>query len=79
MVDRAVKTNRKPQLISVVPRSPKNPTNDFMAMINNVVATAFFIGMFSNKTNAGIMRKPPPMPITPVKRPILIPEQIIKR
>ena len=78
MVDMVVKTKRNPQFISVFPRSPKNPTNDFMAMINNAVATAFFIWIFSNKTNAGIIRKPPPTPITPVSKPIIIPAKIIK-
>ena len=78
MVDMVVKTNRNFQFISVFPRSPKNPINDFMAMMNNVVATAFFIWIFSNKTKAGIIRKPPPIPKTPVNRPIIIPAKIIK-
>jgi hypothetical protein len=51
--------------------SPKNPMSEFMAMMKSEVPTAFFMGNFANKTNDGIIKKPPPAPTNPMMIPIV--------
>ena len=77
-VETIVNPIRKSQFISKFPTSPINPINDFRAIINNEVATAFFMGSFTNKTKVGMIKKPPPIPTTPVNKPIRMPCNIIK-
>ena len=66
----AVKLNKKIQLMVKFSTSPKKPIKEFIAMINNEVPTAFFIGNFANNTNDGIIRNPPPAPTSPIIIPI---------
>jgi hypothetical protein len=50
--------------------------SDFMAIIKREVPIASFMGIFSIMTRAGIMRKPPPAPTSPVTAPVMIPSII---
>ncbi len=65
----AVKESKKVQSISRFFTSPKKPISDLIAIINSEVATAFFIGNLASNTKAGMIKKPPPAPITPVMTP----------
>ena len=74
----AEKTNRKLQSMACPrPRSPKNPSKDFDAIIINEVPTACFMGNFAKTTSAGIIRKPPPAPTNPVTNPTISPSTSI--
>lgn len=59
-------------------KSPTNPSNDLSEIIKSDAPTAFFIGIPRNKTSAGIIKKPPPAPKTPVTKPTTAPSVIIK-
>ena len=61
------------QSMSMLLRSPVKPINDFAAIINKEVPTAFFIGKFANNTNAGMIRNPQPAPTRPVNTPTKAP------
>ena len=77
--DNNVKLKRNDQLMFIVNASPKKkPDNDFKAIITNEVPTATFISVFANMTNAGMIKKPPPAPIKPVKAPTITPSINIK-
>ena len=67
-----VNVRRNCQSIINVFMSPKNPTKDWIAIINKDVLIAFFIGSFTSKTNAGTIKNPPPAPTKPAKTPIPI-------
>ena len=49
--------------------SPVKPINELIVIINNEVPMAFFIGNLANFNKAGIIKKPPPAPINPIKIP----------
>ena len=51
-------------------KSPIIPINDFKKIIIKEVPIAFFIDSPPNKTNIGIIKKPPPAPTNPVTNPI---------
>ena len=59
------------QSIVMVCISPKNPISEFMAMMKREVPTAFFIGNLANKSNDGIIKKPPPAPTNPIMIPMV--------
>ena len=77
-IDKRVNTDRSYQskIRFELPKSPRKPNKDLIAIINKEVATAFFIGSFANKTRAGIIKKPPPAPTIPVKIPTIKPSTI---
>ena len=54
-------------------KSPTNPKVDLTEMINNDVAMAFFISNLPKRWSNGMIRKPPPAPTVPVKRPSIKP------
>ena len=70
-MDIPVKELKNFQSIEMVCTSPKNPMSEFMAMMKREVPTAFFMGNFANKTNDGIIKKPPPAPTNPMIIPIV--------
>ena len=74
----AVNVNRNGQSILILDKSPRNPINEFIAIIQSDVPTAFFIGSFANSTSAGIIKKPPPAPTIPAKTPITVASSAIK-
>ena len=57
---------------------PIKPIRDLIAIINNEVATAFFMGSFAKSTKAGIIKNPPPAPKIPVTTPTTAPSTTIK-
>lgn len=73
MTDKPVKLNKNSQSISKLLISPRNPIKDLTAIIRSEVPIAFFIGIFANNTNAGMIKKPPPAPTNPVSKPTRIP------
>lgn len=74
-----VKLLSKDQSIAMcVCMSPENPMRDFAAMITSDVPTASFMGIPARITRAGIIRKPPPAPTSPVKIPTRAPSRIVK-
>ena len=78
MNESAVNRAKKLQSITIVIASPKKkPIKDFIAIIIREVPTATFISTFANKTNAGMIKKPPPAPIKPVTAPTSKPSIII--
>ena len=52
--------------------------SDLVAIINNEVPTAFFMGNFADKTKIGMIRNPPPTPTKPVINPSISPSEKIK-
>ena len=63
--------NKKIQSIIKFCTSPIKPTNEFIAIINKEVPTAFFMGNLTNKISEGIIKKPPPAPTNPMIIPII--------
>jgi len=78
ITDMPVKLSKNSQSIIKFSTSPINPINDLIAIINNDVATAFFIGSLANKTKAGIIKNPPPAPTIPVSIPTTNPSTSIR-
>ena len=76
-VAKAATEVKRVQLIKVSPLSPKNPINDFAAIITKDVPTASFIGNLDKRTNAGIIKNPPPAPTNPVTIPTIAPSNKI--
>lgn len=64
---------RNLQSITWCPKSPINPINAFVAITNNEVPIATFIGKRARNTIAGTIRNPPPAPTSPVIAPTPIP------
>ena len=77
-IDKIENKNNKPQsnIKLLFPKSPIKPNSDFIAIIINDVATAFFIGNFANNIKAGIIKNPPPAPTIPVKTPTIKPSKV---
>ena len=67
----AENVNKNSQSISKFCTSPINPTNEFIAIMNREVPTAFRIGNLANKINDGIIKNPPPAPTNPIMIPIV--------
>ena len=68
--DSVVNVPKNAQSISIVRASPKkNPNNDLSAIIIKEVPTATFIFTLARITRAGIIKKPPPAPMSPVTPP----------
>ena len=53
--------------------SPVNPMSEFRVMMIKEDPTAFFMGRLAHSTSAGIYKKSPLAPITPVMVPMAIP------
>ena len=70
-MDIPVKELKNFQSIEMVCTSPKNPISEFIAMMKSEVPTAFFIGNLANKSNDGIIKKPPPAPTNPIIIPMV--------
>ena len=69
--DNEVKDNKNTQSISKFWTSPINPINEFIAIMNNEVPMAFFMGKLANKTKDGIIKNPPPAPTKPMISPMI--------
>jgi len=68
--DRMLKVERKVQSIDIVKASPKkNPVSDLKAMMIKEVPTATFMSILANRTKAGMIKNPPPAPMSPVTPP----------
>src|SRR5680860_7858 len=78
-IEIAVKMRRKVQWMFILPISPKNPINELMAIMNNEVPMAVFMGSLASKTRMGIMINPPPEPTSPVIIPVNNPNGIRAR
>lgn len=77
MIAIAVTNNKNRHSTVVVNRSPAKPISELMAMMNRDVPDAVFIGSRVNNTRAGIIRKPPPAPTSPVRKPMSDPSRIV--
>ena len=77
-IENAVNGSRKFQFTSVCVRPPIKEERQFIVIINNDVPIAFFIGNLKNRTNAGMIRNPPPAPTSPVSVPTIIPVKTIE-
>ena len=75
MIASPVKSKRIFQSSGVCFKLNRNPKIELMAIITNEVPIAVFIGSFTNNTNAGMIRKPPPAPNKPVIKPIADPHK----
>ena len=76
----AVTVSKSVQLIATwLLISPVNPINDFAAIINSEVPTACFMGSLLNSTSAGIIKKPPPAPTSPVSIPTNAPSSSMSK
>ena len=47
----------------------KNPVSDLKAMMIKEVPTATFMSILANRTKAGMIKNPPPAPMSPVTPP----------
>ena len=54
-------------------KSPPKPMLELIKMINNDVPTACFMGKLAKKSNAGMIKNPPPAPKKPVTIPTINP------
>lgn len=70
---RLVIVSKNGHCISRLKISPVNPISELNAIINNDVPVATFMGSPVKSTSAGIIKKPPPAPTSPVSKPIMIP------
>ena len=57
------------QLTVVWFKENKKPAKELIEMINSEVPIAFLMDSFKRFTKAGIIKKPPPAPTKPVKKP----------
>lgn len=73
----AVIVSKNDQSIGRVSKSPKKPVSELSAIIKSEVPVAVFIGKPVSRTNAGMMRKPPPAPTKPVSSPIKVPSKMM--
>lgn len=69
----AVKLNSKVQLMVYWAMVLKKPKSELKVMMVRDDPTAVFMGSLPNSTNAGMMRKPPPAPNSPVTMPTAAP------
>ena len=76
ITESAANIPRNFQSVSIIFIELAKPSKEFMAMINNDVATALFMGKPSNMTKAGTIKNPPPAPINPVIIPTKSPCEI---
>lgn len=74
-----VMVSKNGQSIGRVSKSPKKPVSELSAIIKSEVPVAVFIGKPVSRTNAGMMRKPPPAPTKPVSSPIKVPSKTMSK